>query len=94
MKTRVALAKSLKRIREVRDLTQEDFSEVSSRVYISQLERGMKNPTLEKISQLSEVMEIHPLTLVALTYLMADKRLDLDGLLERVRGEVDEILDH
>lgn len=86
-------ARGLKRVRMSRGLTQEDFSEVSSRIYVSQLERGLKNPTLDKISGLSEVMEIHPLSLLVLSYLLADKRGDLDRLLSQVRMEVGEILD-
>ena len=86
-------ARGLKRVRTSRGLTQEDFSDVSSRIYVSLLERGLKNPTLDKIAGLSEVMEIHPLSLLALSYLLADKRGDLDRLLSQVRKEVEEILD-
>lgn len=86
-------ARSLKRVRTARGLTQEDFSDVSSRIYVSLLERGLKNPSLDKIAGLSEVMQIHPLSLLALSYLLADKRNDLDRLLAQVRKEVEEILD-
>ena len=86
-------ARGLKCARTARGLTQEDFSEVSSRIYVSLLERGLKNPTLDKINGLSEVMEIHPLSLLALSYLLSDKRNDLDKLLTQVRKEVTEILD-
>lgn len=86
-------ARGLKRVRTARGLTQEDFSDVSSRIYVSLLERGLKNPSLDKIAGLSEVMQIHPLSLLALSYLLADKHNDLDRLLAQVRKEVEEILD-
>ncbi len=47
-----ALAKALKQIRQTKGLTQEDFSFVSSRAYISTLERGLKSPTIEKLEQI------------------------------------------
>jgi transcriptional regulator with XRE-family HTH domain len=50
-------------------LTQEDFSTVSSRTYLSSLERGIKSPTISKIDELASVIGVHPLTLIALAYL-------------------------
>lgn len=61
---------ALRLLRKYRNLTQEDFSDVSSRTYLSTLERGLKSPTLEKIEQLAQVLEIHPASLVALAYAM------------------------
>lgn len=49
-------------------MTQEDFSDVSSRTYLSTLERGVKSPTLEKIDQICHQLQVHPLTLLAMTY--------------------------
>jgi len=60
---------ALRLVRKQRGLTQEDFSDVSSRTYLSSLERGLKSPTLEKIEQLAAVLQIHPASLVALVYL-------------------------
>lgn len=55
--------------RKSRGLTQEDFSIVSSRTYLSSLERGMKSPTISKLEELASVIGIHPLSLLALAYL-------------------------
>lgn len=41
---------------------------VSSRTYISNLERGIKFPTIKKVDSLATVLGIHPLTLLALSY--------------------------
>jgi len=59
---------ALRRARKARGMTQEDFSTMSSRTYVSMLERGERSPTLAKINELSEALGIHPLTLLALAY--------------------------
>ena len=58
--------------RKKRGLTQEDFSTISSRNYLSSLERGIKAPTITKVEQIASVIGIHPLTLLALAYLPAE----------------------
>lgn len=63
-----AFPAALQALRKSRGLSQEDFSDVSSRTYLSSLERGLKSPTLSKIVALCEVMEVHPLTLLSLAY--------------------------
>jgi transcriptional regulator with XRE-family HTH domain len=69
-------------------LTQEDFGIVSSRTYLSTLERGLKNVTLEKASELADRMGVHPLTLLLESFLLLDPDTDLDSLLERIRREI------
>lgn len=59
----------LQKARKSRGLTQEDFSVVSSRTYMSSLERGMKAPTITKMEELAAVIGVHPLSLLALAYL-------------------------
>lgn len=86
-----AFAKSLKTARKARGLTQEDFSIVSSRTYLSTLERGLKNPTLEKIQDIAETMEIHPLTLLVSTYMQMDSKQSIESIFKRVQREISEI---
>lgn len=88
---RVAFAKALKNARKSRGLTQEDFSEVSSRTYLSTLERGQKSPTLDKLQTIAQTIGIHCLSLIALTYLYSEKEKDLDKLLLRIRNEVESV---
>lgn len=90
MNIRDAFAWSLRSFRRRRGVTQEDFSEVSSRTYVSQLERGQKSPTLDKVVELAQPLGVHPLSLLALAFLKADSEGDLEVLLERVRREVAE----
>ncbi|MBU0594482.1 MAG: helix-turn-helix domain-containing protein [Gammaproteobacteria bacterium] len=86
-----AFAKALKAARTAKGLTQEDFSAVSSRTYLSTLERGLKNPTLEKIQDIAETMAIHPLTLLVLTYMQFDEKTSVESLFQRIQREVDQI---
>lgn len=60
---------------------------VSSRTYLSTLERGMKSPTLHKIDQLATVIGIHPVSLIALAYLQDDK-VGLKKLCEQVLSDL------
>ena len=78
MRSDAALGKALKQLREITDVTQEDFGLVSSRTYISTVERGLKSPTLRKIEQLAEVLGVHPLTLLTVAYMdrLASKEVE------------------
>lgn len=60
---------ALKRARKFTRRSQDDFALKSSRTYVSMLEGGLRGPTLSKVDTLAEVMELHPLTLLALAYL-------------------------
>ena len=73
MNTRQALALALRTIRKARSLSQEDFGVVSSRTYISSLERGLKSPTLDKLEAIADVMKVSPATLVLVAYAIAQE---------------------
>lgn len=85
------LPRAMKAIREVRSLSQEDFSLVSSRTYMSGLERGLKSPTLGKLEQIASVMQIHPLTLLALTYAKSASPNATAEMFDLVQREVDQL---
>nr|WP_307773691.1 helix-turn-helix transcriptional regulator [Aeromonas caviae] len=86
-----SLAKALKTVRKARGLSQEAFSDVSSRTYMSTLERDLKSPTISKLAELCEVMDVHPLTLMTLSY-SNDNIVKANELLTQVREELDQIL--
>ncbi|MDP1524006.1 MAG: helix-turn-helix transcriptional regulator [Methylotenera sp.] len=92
MEIKQAFASALKLSRKSRGLTQEDFADVSSRTYISTLERGVKSPTIEKVDVLAKAMGIHPLTLLFLTYLDEKNDSALNKLMETLRDEVKNIV--
>lgn len=73
MELNIAFGQALKRLRKSSRKTQEDFSVVSSRTYLSTLERGLKSPTIDKVDEISNLMGIHPLTLLAATYLLKNE---------------------
>lgn len=88
MDIKKAFAVALKQARTARRLTQEDFSNVSSRTYVSTLERGLKNPTLDKIEDLAGVMGVHPLTLITLAYMIERNDSDERELFKLVTKEL------
>lgn len=91
MELKQAFGKALRALRTSKRLTQEDFSQVSSRTYLSTLERGLKSPTIEKVESLAAVLQVHPLSLLASGYLLADKKCTLDDLLLRIKQDISHI---
>lgn len=88
MEVKNAFAKALKQIRLNKGLTQEDFSNISSRTYVSTLERAIKSPTLDKIESLANVLKIEPLTLLTLTYMIKRNDVEADDLLQIINKEI------
>lgn len=81
---------ALRMVRKARGLSQEAFSDVSSRTYLSSLERGLKSPTLNKIAELCDVMDVHPLSLLTLAF-AGDGKGAADKLLAYVQQELAEL---
>lgn len=90
MAAKDSLATAIRTVRKARGLSQEAFSDVSSRTYMSTLERDLKSPTLNKLAELCDVMKIHPLTLLTLAY-AGDSEQKADHLLMLVRQELKEL---
>jgi transcriptional regulator with XRE-family HTH domain len=82
------IAHAIRFVRKSKGLSQEDFGLTSSRTYVSTLERGMKSPTLSKLDDLSKVMNVHPLTLLVLSYVEDQNPTTINALLERVGREI------
>lgn len=88
-----SLPDALRRIRKARGLSQEAFSDVSSRTYLSSLERGLKSPTLHKIEDVCTVLDVHPLTLLVLAYAGSDQK-NVHELTDRIAREVSSFSEH
>ena len=88
MPAKHTLSEALKTIRKARGLSQEAFSDISSRTYMSSLERDLRSPTLNKLGELCDVMEVHPLTLLTLAY-AGKKPKQAEQLLAQVRQELE-----
>jgi len=88
MELKKAFGQALKQMRTHKGLTQEDFSNVSSRTYLSTLERGLKSPTIDKIDEIASVMEVHPVSILVHSYLLRDRSMTIEQLFERVQKEL------
>lgn len=89
MELKKAFGIALRGLRVSKGLTQEDFSIVSSRTFLSSLERGLKGVTLEKIDELASTIGVHPVTLVVACYLQKDSASELNELFSQVRAELE-----
>lgn len=84
-----ALGTVLKSYRLKRNFSQESLG--PSQAYISNLERGRWSPSLDKIEQMSDVLGVHPASVILAGYLSIADGKSTDELLERIRGELGEL---
>jgi transcriptional regulator with XRE-family HTH domain len=92
MDIRRGLGRSLKLIRKAQGVTQQELSDTTARSYISYVERGIKNPTVEKLEELANAMRVHPITVLTIAYLGQLREQDLDALQSRVYKEAKALL--
>lgn len=90
MSIRKGLAKAFATARKQRGLAQEDFSDVSSRTYVSSIERGIKSPTVEKLEQLASVIDVRVATLIVLATSLAEG-VTPNKLLECIHAEIEKL---
>jgi transcriptional regulator with XRE-family HTH domain len=88
MELKQAFGSALRALRIRGGLTQEDFALVSSRTFMSSLERGMKGATLEKIDDLAGTIGVHPVSVIVACYLKKDPGVSLEDILEQVRSDL------
>ena len=72
-------------------MAQEEFDTVSSRTYVSELERGVRQPTVVKVDSLAATMQVHPLTLLTLSYYRTLSITESTALLARVSDEIKDL---
>ena len=87
MELQMAFGEALRRQRRAKRLSQEAFTTVSSRTYLSQLERGLKSPTLEKVEELATTMGVHPLTLLTECFSLKDG-VEIDEVFARITRDL------
>lgn len=92
MDLRRGFGRALRAARKQRGVSQEALDGVSSRTYISSLERGLKSPTLEKVDQIARALAIHPLTLLAYSYLASGGSDEVEEFLEQIRDELRQLV--
>lgn len=87
-----ALAIAIKSTRKARGLTQEDFGVVSSRTYLSSLERALKSPTIDKLEEISGVLKVAPASLLVLATALMEDSVKPEATIERVAVEAVSLL--
>lgn len=90
MSLKTAFAAVLKAMRGARGLSQKNLAEVSSRTYVSKLERAQSSPTLEMMHTLSPPLKVSPLTLVAIT-IATETGESIRSLINRLEDETSEL---
>ena len=87
MNLRQSLATAIRTVRKNKGLTQEDFGVVSSRTYLSSLERGLKSPTVDKLEEIAGVLDVHPATILLMAYAIQSPSSKRDSLIDKIAGE-------
>lgn len=66
MKLREKLAGNLRRLREARGFSQEEFAERAGlhRTYVSMIERQTRNPTIDVLEKIAGALEVDPAELL------------------------------
>ncbi len=82
--------KALAFLRAARDLKRADMGSVATAQYFRMLERNVNTPSLTMVDSLAETLQVHPLTLLALTYCLDEEDNSMfEALLGQVFDEVD-----
>ncbi|MFD1122444.1 helix-turn-helix domain-containing protein [Methylophilus flavus] len=83
-----AFGNALKKSRKEKKKTQEDFGIVSSRTYISSLERGLQSVTIEKLEEIAAVIGVHPMILLYRSYCIKDGFKSGEKIIEILKNEL------
>lgn len=67
MTLKSSFANVLRAMRGMRNITQREFADTTSRTYLSKLEAGRSSITLDKLEQLSVRLNLSPLAILTLT---------------------------
>lgn len=87
MDLRAAVGIAIRKIRVSRAVPQEGLG--PSQSYVSDVERGMKSPSIEKIDDIATVLGVHPVTLLAYAYVQAG--VSSSDLLDRIHRELSKL---
>lgn len=87
MTLKASFANVLRALRSKRNISQRDFADTTSRTYLSKLELGKSSVTLDKLGQLSQRLQLSPLTLLTLT-LSEDTGQSVSDLMSNLQAEL------
>jgi transcriptional regulator with XRE-family HTH domain len=68
MEDGIGFGLALKKLRLARGLSQQSFLNVTTREHLSRLERGVSSPNLTLVCEIARELDIHPMSLLALTF--------------------------
>lgn len=88
MTLRTSFSTVLRALRAKRNISQRDFGDTASRTFLSKLEGGRASPTLDKLEQISQRLDLSPLSLLTLT-LSADSGLSVNDLIKALKAEME-----
>lgn len=87
MSLKTSFASILRTVRSKRNISQRDFGSTASRTYLSKLESARCSITLDKLEQISQRLELNPLTLLTLTLSEESGKSAVD-LIRQVESEI------
>ena len=90
MTLRTSFSTVLRALRAKRNISQREFGDTASRTFLSKLEGGRASPTLDKLEQISQRLDLSPLSLLTLT-LSADSGLSVSDLIKTLRAEMESL---
>lgn len=71
-------------------MSQDDFTDVSSRTFVSSIERGLKSPTIQKLTELAGAMRLDAAAVVVAASLLEHD--DPEAALQRICAEALDVL--
>jgi transcriptional regulator with XRE-family HTH domain len=92
-KSRLPFAHALRAVRLIRGIAQEEMEPAASRVYMTQLETGKQSPTLDMIEALAQRLNVHPATLVALSFVLMRPPGKRKDTLKQINEEISKLLE-
>ncbi|MDI2589819.1 helix-turn-helix transcriptional regulator [Pseudomonas sp. 681] len=82
-----ALGRALRELRQSKGLSQESIG--ASQSYISDVERGIKTLSVEKLEEFAINIGVHPVTLLTKCYLIKNDDINSEMLLATVHNELE-----
>jgi transcriptional regulator with XRE-family HTH domain len=73
MPSKTSVGRALRLARLMAAMSQDDMTVVSSRTFVSSIERGLKSPTLEKLSQIGDALQLEAAAIVVVAALLEVK---------------------
>jgi transcriptional regulator with XRE-family HTH domain len=77
MPSKQSLGKALRLARRMAAVSQDDMTVVSSRAFVSAIERGVKSPTIEKLSSIATALNVDAAAVVVVASLLEARSPDL-----------------